>query len=59
MFGVFKKKTKKDILIANYNKIKKKAFVQSKINRRESDRLEAEAYDILIQIDKIEKEEKL
>ena len=57
MFGLFKKKSEKDILISNYNNIKKKAFEQSKINRRESDRLEAEAHKILIQIDNIEKKE--
>jgi len=57
MFGLFKKKSEKDKLILIYNKIKKKAFDQSKINRKESDRLEVEAHEILKKIDLIEKEE--
>ena len=44
-------------LILIYNKIKKKAFDQSKINRKESDRLEVEAHEILKKIDLIDKEE--
>ena len=53
MFGFFKKKLEKDKLLELYNKKKKQAFVLSKSNRKESDRLEKEAYDILQKIDSL------
>ena len=53
MFGFFKKKSEKDKLLEMYNKKKKQAFVLSKSNRKESDRLEKEAYDILQKIDSL------
>ena len=53
MFGLFKKKSKKDKLIELYNKKKEQAFRLSRTNRKEGDRLEKEANDILNQIDKI------
>ena len=43
MFGLFKKKTKKEVLLKKYNELKKRAYETSRINRRESDRLEYEA----------------
>mgnify|MGYP001381915661 CR=1 FL=1 len=51
MFGFFKKKSEKDKLLEQYNKKKKQAFIISKSNRKESDRLEKEAFDILQKID--------
>ena len=57
MFGLFKKKSEKDKLMAQYKDLKKKAFEQSKVNRRESDKLEYEAQEILNKIDAIEKAE--
>ena len=57
MFGLFKKKSEKEKLMAQYKDLKKKAFDQSKINRRESDKLEYEAQEILNKIDAIEKAE--
>ena len=53
MLGIFKKKSKKDKLLSQYNTIKKKAYKMSKINRKESDRLEYEANKILIEIDNL------
>ena len=53
MFGLFKKKSKKDKLIELYNKKKEQAFKLSRTNRKESDRLEKEANDILIELDKL------
>ena len=53
MFGLFKKKSKKEQLLDKYNKIKEQAFKMSRINRKESDKLEKEANDILIEIEKI------
>tara|TARA_B100000886_G_C20258148_1_gene421695 strand:+ start:578 stop:760 length:183 start_codon:yes stop_codon:yes gene_type:complete len=57
MFGLFKKKSEKEKLMAQYKDLKKKAFEQSKVNRRESDKLEYEAQEILNKIDAIEKAE--
>ena len=54
MFGLFKKKSEKEKLMAQYKDLKKKAFDQSKVNRRESDKLEYEAQEILNKIDEIE-----
>ena len=53
MFGLFKKKSKKEKLQELYNKKKEQAFKLSRINRKESDKLEKEANDILIEIEKI------
>ena len=53
MFGLFKKKSKKDKLIELYNKKKEQAFKISRTNRKESDRLEKEANDSLIELDKL------
>ena len=53
MFGLFKKKSKKEKLLELYNKKKEQAFKLSRTNRMESDKLEKEANDILIEIEKI------
>ncbi len=53
MFGFFKKKSKKQKLQNLYNKKKEQAFRLSRTNRKESDKLEKEANDILIEIEKI------
>ena len=57
MFGLFKKKTEKEKLMSKYKNLKKMAYEQSKINRRESDKLEYQAQEILNKIDEIEKSE--
>tara|TARA_B100001939_G_scaffold336772_1_gene340300 strand:- start:42 stop:221 length:180 start_codon:yes stop_codon:yes gene_type:complete len=57
MFGLFKKKTKKEVLLKKYNELKKRAYETSRINRRESDRLEYEAQEVLKEIDLIVKQE--
>jgi len=43
MFGLFKKKTEKEKLQENYNKLMKEAFELSKINRTASDNKYAQA----------------
>ena len=53
MFGLFKRKSEKEKLIELYNKKKEQAFRLSRNNRKEGDRLEKEANDILNKIDKI------
>ena len=55
MFGLFKRKSEKEKLLDLYNKKKEQAFQLSKTNRKESDKLEKEANDILIKVDEIEK----
>ena len=56
MFGLFKKKSVREKLLADYKKLKEQAFILSKTNRSESDRLEKEAHDISLKIDLIDKE---
>ena len=56
MFGLFKKKSEREKLLADYKKLKEQAFILSKTNRTESDRLEKEAHDISLKIDLIDKE---
>lgn len=51
MFGIFKRKTAREKLLDKYNDLKAKAFKASKTNRKESDRLEFEANEVLKQID--------
>ena len=55
MFGLFKKKSEKDKLEELYRKKKEQAFRMSRTNRKEGDRLEMEANDILTKIDKLNK----
>ena len=54
MFGLFKKKSEKEKLTYLYNKKKEQAFKLSKTNRKESDKLEKEASDILEKIDALQ-----
>ena len=56
MFRLFKKKSEREKLLADYKKLKEQAFILSKTNRSESDRLEKEAHDISLKIDLIDKE---
>ena len=56
MFGIFKRKSQKEKLLDLYRKKKELAFKVSKTNRKESDKLEKEANDILIEIDKLKKD---
>jgi len=53
MFGIFKKKSKKEKLLEDYNNLKNRAFKMSRVNRKESDRLEYEASQLLLKIENI------
>ena len=53
MFGIFKRKSEKQKLIELYNKKKEQAFRLSRTNRKEGDRMEKEANDILNKIDRL------
>ena len=55
MFGLCKKKSEKEKLTKLYKKLKEQAYILSKTDRRESDRLEKEASDILEKLDVIDK----
>ena len=50
MFGLFKRKTEKEKLNNVYRKLLKEAFLMSKVDRSESDRIYAEASKILKKI---------
>ena len=54
MFCLFKPKSKKEKLLKKYKKLKEKAFKLSRTNRKESDKIEKEANDILLEIEKLD-----
>lgn len=54
MFGLFKKKTKKEKMIKEYEKLKEKAFELSKTNRRASDQMAAKAEELWKEIEKLD-----
>ena len=56
MFGIFKRKSEKEKLLDLYRKKKELAFKVSKTNRKQSDKLEKEASDILIEINKLKED---
>jgi len=51
MFGLFKKKSKKEVLQKKYEKLQKEAFDLSKTNRTLSDEKTAEAQKVLDEIE--------
>ena len=54
MFKIFKRKTEREKLLILYKKKKEMAFQLSRNNRKESDKLEKEANDILVKIDSLD-----
>ena len=54
MFGLFKKKSKIDLLNEKYQKLQKEAYQLSTVNRTESDKKQAEAEEILNEIKSLE-----
>ena len=54
MFGLFKKKSKKDVLLGKYKKLNEEAYKLSHHDRKASDKKLKEANDILEQIDALE-----
>ena len=54
MFNIFKRKTEREKLLILYKKKKEMAFQLSRNNRKESDKLEKEANDILVKIDSLD-----
>jgi len=53
MFGLFKKKTEKEKLQAEYEKLLKRSFELSKVNRTESDKIAAQADEIVRTIERM------
>jgi hypothetical protein len=53
MFGLFKKKSPLHALEKKYKKLLKEAYNLSKVSRVESDKKQAEAQDILEQIESL------
>ena len=51
MFGLFKKKSKEEVLEEKYKKLLKESFDLSKTNRSASDKKQAEAQAVLDEID--------
>ena len=54
MFGLFKKKTPLEKLQEKYNKLTEEAYKLSKIDRKASDAKQAEAEEVLKQIDALQ-----
>tara|TARA_R110000850_G_scaffold277086_1_gene422334 strand:+ start:58745 stop:58912 length:168 start_codon:yes stop_codon:yes gene_type:complete len=55
MFGLFKKKSKEEILQAKYKNLLKESFELSKTNRAASDKKQAEAQAVLDEIEALKK----
>jgi hypothetical protein len=51
MFGLFKKKTEKEKLQAEYEKLLKKSYDLSTVNRTESDKIAAQADELARKIE--------
>lgn len=54
MFGLFKKKSKIDLLNEKYQKLQHEAYKLSTVNRTESDKKQAEAEEVLKEIKSLE-----
>jgi len=57
MFGIFKSKSRIDILNKKYQKLQQEAYKLSTVNRTESDKKQAEAEDVLNEIKALEKQQ--
>lgn len=58
MFGLFKKKTKRQQLNKKYDQLMKDYYDLSKVNRKAADQKYAEAEEVLKQIDQLPKVER-
>ena len=54
MFGLFKKKTEREKLEAQYDALIKKSYELSHSNRAESDRVQAQAQEVLKMLEALE-----
>jgi hypothetical protein len=53
MFGLFKKKSEKEILLKEYAKLMEEAFQLSRTNRTASDAKTAEAAELMLKIESL------
>ncbi|MRT17319.1 Lacal_2735 family protein [Vitellibacter sp. q18] len=53
MFGIFKKKTEKEVLQLKYQKLQRESFELSRTNRKLSDQKAFEANEILKQLENL------
>jgi len=53
MFSLFKKKSQMELLEEKYEKLMKKSYEMMSYNRRESDKLQAEANEVFQQMVKL------
>ena len=58
MFGLFKKKSKKDVLLKKYKTLTEEAYKLSHSNRKLADAKLEEAENVLKNIEELEKSEK-
>lgn len=58
MFGLFKKKSKKDVLLKKYKELTEEAYRLSHTNRQKGDAKLAEAEQVLKEIEQLEAQEK-
>lgn len=56
MFGLFKKKSKIELLNEKYQKLQHESYKLSTVNRTESDRKQAEAEEVLKEIKTLEQQ---
>ncbi len=54
MFGLFKKKSKIDLLNEKYKKLQDEAYQLSTVNRMQSDLKYAEAHEVLKEIEELQ-----
>jgi hypothetical protein len=56
MFGIFKKKSQKEVLAKQYEKLMKESYELSTVNRQASDSKRAEAERLADEIERLEKQ---
>ena len=54
MFGLFKKKSEREVLLEQYQKLLKESHSLSTTNRMASDKKRAEAEEVMDQVDKMD-----
>lgn len=58
MFGLFKKKSKIELLEEKYKKLQQESYKLSTVNRTESDKKLAEAEEVIKEIELLKKQDK-
>lgn len=58
MFSLFKKKTKREVLLGKYKKLMKESHALSSVNRREADDKFAEAEEIMKEVERLDNQDR-